>query len=187
VKRSRRASLARVSAVTASSRPPLLVIAWLAISMVVPAAGAQTPAPNAAPSPPPPTAQPDYHPSMGDLMTMSGQPRHIKLGLAGQQRNWIYAGYELSELRNAFARIVRTIPKYQSVDTAQTMTAVTQAPLDALAQAIQASNASEFARAYKQLTRGCNACHQSLNHAAVVIKVPHAPMFPDQDFRPRAQ
>jgi hypothetical protein len=124
---------------------------------------------------------------MGDLMTMSGQPRHIKLGLAGQQRNWIYAGYELSELRNAFARIVRTIPKYQSVDTAQTMTAVTQAPLDALAQAIQASNASEFARAYKQLTRGCNACHQSLNHAAVVIKVPHAPMFPDQDFRPRAQ
>jgi hypothetical protein len=155
--------------------------------MVVSPASAQAPAPNAAASPPQTTAQPDYHPSMGDLMTMSVQPRHIKLGLAGQQRNWTYAGYELSELRNAFARIARTIPKYQSVDTAQLITVVTQAPLDAVQQAIQASNASQFAQAYKQLMQGCNACHQSLNHAAVVITVPHAPMFPDQDFRPSAR
>jgi hypothetical protein len=67
------------------------------------------------------------------------------------------------------------------------MTAVTHAPLDALAQAIQASNASQFAQAYKQLTQACNVCHQSLNHAAVVIKVPQASMFADQDFRPSAQ
>ena len=33
------------------------------------------------------TATADYHPSMGDLMTMAVQPRHIKLGLAGQQKN----------------------------------------------------------------------------------------------------
>ncbi len=37
-------------------------------------------------SPAPPT--PDYHPSMGDLMTMAIQPRHTKLGLAGQHKNW---------------------------------------------------------------------------------------------------
>src|ERR1700722_9177121 len=174
LRRAQRASLARVSVVTASSRQPLLVIAWLALSSVVSAASAQAPAASDAATSSQATPQPDYHPSMGDLMTMSVQSRHIKLGLAGQQRNWIYARYELSELRNAFARIARTIPKYQSVDTAEMMTAVTQAPLDALQQAIQASNASQFAQAYKQLTQACNACHQSLNHAAVVIKMPDA-------------
>jgi hypothetical protein len=72
---------------------------------------------------------------MGDLMTMAVQPRHIKLGLAGKQKNWSYATYELSELRNAFARIAHTIPKYQTMD-ADRMTALTKAPLDALAEAI---------------------------------------------------
>jgi len=43
-------------------------------------------------------AQPDYHPSLGDLMTMAVQPRHIKLGMAGKARNWEYAAYETSEL-----------------------------------------------------------------------------------------
>lgn len=172
-----------MSAATARSRQSLLVIAWLVLSGVLSAASAQAPATTSSEV----NTQPDYHPSMGDLMTMSVQPRHIKLGLAGQQRNWLYAGYELSELRNAFARIARTIPRYQSVDTAEIVTAVTRAPLDALQRAIQASNASQFAEAYKQLTQACNACHQSLNHAAVVIKAPDATMFSDQDFRPPAQ
>src|ERR1700744_99565 len=58
-------------------------------------------------------AQPDYHPSFGDLMTSAVQPRHIKLGIAGKARNWDYAAYEASELRNAFGRIGRTIPVYR--------------------------------------------------------------------------
>ncbi len=129
-------------------------------------------------------ALPDYHPSMGDLMTMAVQPRHVKLGLAGKQQNWPYASYELSELRNAFARIARTLPQYQSWDTAATVTAMTQAPFAALDQAIKARSTAQFAAAYTQLTHACNVCHQTLNHAAVVIKVPDAAMFPDQDFRP---
>ena len=157
------------------------------LSGVFSAASAQAPAASAAAASSQVDPQPDYHPSMGDLMTMSVQPRHIKLGLAGQRRNWIYAGYELSELRNAFTRIARTIPRYQSVDTGEIVTAVTKASLDALQRAIQTSDASQFAQAYKQLTQACNACHQSLNHAAVVIKAPDAPMFSDQDFRPPAQ
>jgi hypothetical protein len=98
------------------------------------------------------TVPSDYHPSMGDLMTMAVQPRHIKLGLAGKQQNWIYAKYELSELRNAFARIVRAIPQYQSIDTAALTTAIMQAPLNALEQAIDAKSAKQFAAAYTQLT-----------------------------------
>jgi hypothetical protein len=176
-----------MSVAAARSRPSLPVIAWLVLSAGLHAASAQAPVTNAAAPAAQVNAQPDYHPSMGDLMTMAVQPRHIKLGLAGQRRNWTYAGYELSELRNAFARIARTIPKYQSVDTAEMVSAVTQAPLDALQRAVQASNASQFAAAYKQLTQACNACHQSLNHAAVVIKAPDAAMFSDQDFRPPAK
>jgi hypothetical protein len=130
------------------------------------------------------TTQPDYHPSMGDLMTMAVQPRHIKLGLAGKQKNWPYASYELSELRNAFARIARTIPKYQTMDTAEMMTALTKAPLDAVEQAITTRNSAQFGAAYLQLTQTCNACHLSQKHGPVVIKVPDAAMFSDQDFRP---
>lgn len=146
----------------------------------VPGVGAaQAPSSSNAPA----TPAPDYHPSMGDLMTMAVQPRHIKLGLAGKERNWAYAAYEVSELRNAFARIARTIPQYQSVDTATLVTALTKAPLDELDQAIKAANAAQFAEAYARLTQACNACHQSQNHAFVVIMAPETGIFPDQDFR----
>jgi hypothetical protein len=131
------------------------------------------------------TVAPAYDPSMGDLMTMTVQPRHIKLGLAGKQQNWIYAKYELSELRNALGRVARTIPKYQSIDTAALTTAIMQAPLKALEQAIEANSAMQFTEAYSRLTEACNACHRNRNHAAVVIKVPDEAMFPDQEFQPR--
>ena len=159
-------------------------IAGFALSLAphcVLAQSAATATPAAAPAASP---QPDYHPSMGDLMTMAVQPRHIKLGLAGRQNNWPYAAYELNELRNAFARIARTIPKYQTMDTAEMMTALTKAPLDALDQAITSTNPAQFKAAYAQLTQTCNACHLSQKHGAVVIKLPDAAMFSDQDFRP---
>ncbi len=130
------------------------------------------------------SAQPDYHPSMGDLMTMAIQPRHIKLYYAGDRQNWSYARYELGELRNAFVRITRTIPQYHALDTANITSAVTDAPFDALAGAIEARDPKQFTVAYARLTQACNACHQSLNHADVVIKVPAADEFPDQQFRP---
>jgi hypothetical protein len=158
----------------------MLAIALAAASHFVLAQAAASSAPAAAATVP----QPDYHPSMGDLMTMAVQPRHIKLGLAGKQGNWPYASYELNELRNAFARIARTIPKYQTMDTAEMMTALTQAPLDALEQAIKATNRAQFDAAYAQLTQTCNACHLSQKHGAVVIKAPDGGMFPDQDFQP---
>ena len=156
------------------------VLAILSGMCAPPVALTQSAPPDAASA----TAQPDYHPSMGDLMTTAIQPRHIKLYYAGAQQNWNYAGYELGELRNAFARITRTIPQYHAVDTANITAAVTQAPLDAIEGAIKARSPNQFALAYAQLTQECNACHQSLNHAEVVIKVPAAAIFPDQEFRP---
>ena len=129
------------------------------------------------------SASPDYHPSLGDLMTMAVQPRHIKLGLAGQERNWPYAQYELSELRNAFARVGRTIPVYRTIDMAAVIGALTTDPLKAVEQAIHAQDARQFKVAYAALTTACNACHLSQDHAAVVIRVPSANPYPDQDFR----
>jgi hypothetical protein len=126
---------------------------------------------------------PDYHPSLGDLMTLAIQPRHTKLGLAGQERNWPYAQYELSELRNAFARVARTIPIYRTIDMAAVIGTLTTEPLQAVEQAIQAQDARQFKAAYAGLTTACNACHLSQDHAPVVIRVPGINPYPDQDFR----
>jgi hypothetical protein len=126
---------------------------------------------------------PDYHPSLGDLMTMAVQPRHTKLGLAGQQGNWPYAQYELSELRNAFARVGRTIPIYRNIDMAAIIGALTAQPLSAVEQAIHAQDARKFKSAYADLTTACNACHLSQDHAPVVIRVPDTNPYSDQDFR----
>jgi hypothetical protein len=144
---------------------------------------AQTPVPG---TPAPSTAvlaQPEYHPSLGDLMTMAVQPRHVKLGLAGKQKNWAYAKYELSELRNAFGRVARTIPVYRNADLGALMTALTTEPLKEVEDAIAAGDAGKFKAAYAKLTSTCNACHLSQDHPMVVIRVPDAAAFPDQDFR----
>ena len=165
---------------------PIVVLGGLAATLIViartPAVIAQTPEPpkSAAPAP---VTQPDYHPSLGDLMTLGVQPRHIKLGLAGEQKNWGYAAYELSELKNAFARVGRTVPVYRNVDMPGLIGGITSAPLDALDQAVRAKDAGKFASAYAALTSACNACHVSQEHAMIVIRNPTANTYPDQDFR----
>jgi hypothetical protein len=128
-------------------------------------------------------AQPEYHPSLGDLMTMAVQPRHLKLGIAGREKNWRYAKYEVSELRNAFARVARTIPVYRNADLAALTAALTTEPLKDVEQAIAAGDAGKFKAAYAKLTSTCNACHLSQDHPMVVIQVPQASPFLDQDFR----
>ncbi len=139
---------------------------------------AQTPA-----TPQGPTAQ-AYRPGLGDLMTMTVQPRHTKLGLAGQEKNWNYAAYELHELEESFERIVRVWPMYRKTNIAELMVATTKEPMEAVSQAIKSSDAAKFSEAYARLTATCNACHQSTERAFVVIQAPKASSFPDQDFRP---
>ena len=78
------------------------ILATLAIPSLASAQQAQTPAPAA------------YRPGLGDLMTMTVQPRHTKLGLAGREGNWPYAAYELHELQEAFDRAVAVWPKWRT-------------------------------------------------------------------------
>ena len=89
--------------------------------------------------PAPAAPQPDYHPSFGDLMTMAVQPRHIKLGMAGKARNWDYAAYESSELRNAFGRIGRTIPAYRKQSLPDMFASAILPSMDKLDAAIKAT------------------------------------------------
>jgi hypothetical protein len=162
----------------------ILVAAAASVLPVLSSPGtAQTLPGAAAPSAPAVNPTPDYHPSLGDLMTMAIQPRHTKLGLAGHERDWPYAQYELSEMRNAFARVARTIPTYRNIDMAAVIDALTTEPLKAVEQAIQVQDARQFKTAYAALTTACNACHLSHDHASVVIRVPTTNPYPDQDFR----
>ena len=133
-----------------------------------------------------PAPQPEYHPSLADLMTMAVQPRHIKLWQGGRARNWTYAAYEASELRNAFGRIARTTPTYRDTDIASMVASNIKDPLDRLDAAIKARDGRRFDAAYASVTHACNACHQGLGHVEVVIRVPETRMYPDQDFGPTA-
>ena len=127
------------------------------------------------------TAQPDYHPSLGDLMTMAVQPRHIKLGLAGRARDWPYLAYEAGELRNAFNRVARTVPTYRNNDMAVMVASNIKDPLDRLDDAIKARDGRRFDAAYGAVTHACNSCHEGLGHPEVVIQTPGAGMYPDQE------
>jgi hypothetical protein len=149
-------------------------VAMIAAALAVPAALAQ----GAPPAPEP------YRPGLGDLMTMTVQPRHIKLRLAGSAQNWVYAKYELHELQEAFDRAVRVWPRYKGLPLGGMIDAIAKGPLDEVDKAIDAENLAAFDAGYAKLTEACNACHQAANVGQAVIKIPNASTFPDQDFRP---
>lgn len=125
-----------------------------------------------------------YRPGMGDLMTMTVQPRHIRILLAGNAQNWVYAKYELHELQEAFDRAVKVWPRFKGLPMAGMVDAIAKGPMDELNKAIDAKDEVAFDAAYQKLTDGCNACHQAANVGHVVIKVPNASVYPNQDFSP---
>lgn len=148
-------------------------------ALAVPLAGWGQTAPGVQNAPPP-----AYRPGLGDLMTMTVQPRHIKLALAGKEKNWLFAAYELHQLEESFDRVSRYWPQWRRNPVADMMKAVTKEPMAMLSQAIKDANAEQFNAAYRKLTDSCNACHQGANVGVNVIVVPDASTFPDQDFRP---
>src|SRR5215469_3854653 len=126
-----------------------------------------------------------YHPGLGELMTAFVQPRHIKLGLAGNEQNWRYASFELGELTEAFDDIAELVPKHDNLPIPEMIASTVKQPMEALGAAIKAMDNAAYTKAYADLTASCNACHQSANHPEIVIQVQTTSSFPDQDFRPR--
>ncbi len=126
----------------------------------------------------------DFKPAMDDLMTMLVQPRHIKLYYAGQTKNWTLAGFQLNELRQALARIGRTIPDYRNINVDTAVASIFAQSIKSVDEAIKARDTAQFATAYSEMTAACNACHVGMEHPFLVIKVPEGSNYPDQEFRP---
>lgn len=161
-------------------------------------AAAQTPPTAAPPAATPPAATPpaatppqrgpvssalNYVPGVGDLMHLLVQPRHAKLGLAFQEKNWALAGYAFKELQQALATVGKVQPKWRNLTVTEMIESMTGEPMRDLDEALQAKNAKQFAQAYEDLTGGCNSCHTALNLGFIVIKTPDTSAFPNQEFK----
>jgi hypothetical protein len=133
--------------------------------------------PNAEPAP--------FNPQMAALMSMLIQPRHAKLGLAGSAENWPLAGYMLKELRQGFAVVSKAVPRWKGLPVPDLVDAAVTQPLTLIEYAIKLNYRRQFDEAYESLTKGCNACHATTDHAFVVIKVPDASAFHNQEFEPK--
>jgi len=148
------------------------------------AASAQTPTPapaeGGAQAAPPP-----FRLGFGDMMVMAVQPRHTKLWLAVQAKNWDLADWNRDELDETFRRLGRLYPKVEMMDIAPGLLMVKE-PMDSLKKAIDEKNAKDFAASYERLTAACNACHMMYKNPMISIKVPKGggAQFTDQEFTP---
>jgi hypothetical protein len=126
----------------------------------------------------------EFKPAMDDLMTMLIQPRHVKLYYAGEAKNWKLADFQLRELRQALARIGRTIPTYRKIGVDDAVASIFTEKAVAVEAAIKAADPAKFKAAYTEMTNACNACHAGMEHEFLVIKVPDSNVYPNQEFRP---
>jgi hypothetical protein len=128
-------------------------------------------------------AGPAYRPGLGDLMTTTIQPRHIKLAAAGREKNWSYAAYEVHELEEAFDRASIIWPQWQKLSIVEMIETIVRQPLLDLGQAVKEKNERLYNEAYGRLTEACNGCHQAARRGFVVIQDPKDSVYADQDFR----
>jgi hypothetical protein len=131
-----------------------------------------------------PPQQTSYLPSISDFMIATIQPRHVRLWIAGQNKNWPFAAYELGNLKGAFDRLGRAHPTDHEIPLQDMIASVTAQPFADLGKAIQSKDIAGFAKAYDDLTSACNSCHQGTNHGVVTIRVPRNEPASDQEFQP---
>jgi hypothetical protein len=91
----------------------------------------------------------------------------------------------LKELRQGFAVVSKAVPRWKGLPVPDLVDAAVSQPLTLLDFAIKLRYRRQFDEAYAGLTSGCNACHATTDHAFVVIKVPDASAFPNQEFAPK--
>jgi hypothetical protein len=130
-----------------------------------------------------PASEPAYAPGLGEIMSAT-QMRHLKLWYAGQGRNWPLASYEVDELEEGFADVVRFHPEHKDAPRPLTelVPEFTTGPIAALRAAIADESQDEFAAAHDALTQGCNGCHAATRFAFNVVVRPTANPYSNQDF-----
>jgi len=117
-------------------------------------------------------------------MAMIIQPRHAKLGLAGQAENWPFATYMFKELKLGFAVVAKAVPRWKGLPVPDLIEAALDQHWAVLDFAIKAGEPRQFAEAYGKITQGCNNCHTTMDHPFVHIKVPDASAWPNIEFKP---
>ena len=138
-----------------------------------------------APEQRPADAEPQpFNPQLSALMSMLIQPRHAKLGLAGQAENWALAGYMFKELKAGFGVVGCAVPRWKGLPVPDLIEASVEPTFAVLDFAIKAGEPRQFTESYAKLTQACNNCHTTMDHPFVVIKSPDASSWPNQDFRP---
>src|SRR5215813_6642330 len=120
-----------------------------------------------------------FNPQMSALMSMLIQPRHAKLGLAGNAENWPLAAYALKELRQGFLVVSHAVPRWKGLPVPDLVDAAVGNPIRTLDAAVKMRFRTQFDQEYAKLTAGCNACHATTDHSFVVIKQPDASAFPN--------
>lgn len=155
-----------------------LAAALAAMTAAALGADAQTPTTRGGPA----SSTLNYVPGVGDLMNLVVQPRHARLGLALKAGNWDLAAYAHKQLAQAFRTVATVQPKYMKFTVSEMIESTTGEAMRGLDDAIRARDAKRAAAAFSDLTDGCNSCHTALEHAFVVIKVPEASSFPNQEF-----
>ena len=125
-----------------------------------------------------------FNPQLGALMSMIIQPRHAKLGLAGQAENWPFATYMFKELKQGFAVVAKAVPRWKGLPVPDLIEAALDQHWAVLDFAIKAGEPRQFAEAYGKITQGCNNCHTTMDHPFVHIKVPEASAWPNIEFKP---
>lgn len=113
---------------------------------------------------------------LADLME-GIQSRHGKLWFAGKGGNWELAAYETMQIK---ARLEDAAKLYPGLPVGDVTTMAR--PLDGVADAVKAKDGVRFAKAFDEMTRACNACHQVNNRGFIAIKRPTAPPFANQAF-----
>ncbi len=112
--------------------------------------------------------------TLANIMT-NIQIRHIKLWFAGKTKNWDLLNYEAQKLQDDFyvaGGFYRNLPVDNLV--------LADKPLRSLMEAAKKKDHSLYARAFDELTAGCNSCHVAGQVAYIRIQVPKSSPFDDQ-------
>jgi len=125
------------------------------------------------------SADEQYVPRLGDIMDAI-QVRHLKLSFAGKAQNWPLAGYELRQLK---ASLAEAAILYSGIPVSNVTTLANS--VESVEDAIAAKDGRKFAKAFGDLTGGCNSCHQSMERAYITIRVPTEQPYSNQVFTPQ--
>ncbi len=125
-------------------------------------------------------------PGLGEIMSAQ-QMRHAKLWFAGQAGNWPLAAYEVDELEEGFADVVKFHPTHRDSPErlSDLVPEMMTAPLKQLRSAIVAKDDARFKQAFDALTGACNACHQATRFGFNVVIRPTTNPYSNQRFEPR--